>query len=74
MAEPVPPRLAPGSAAAHRRRSHAGLVAAGGVVIAGGFGIAVVEALRWPKGSIWIVVGATVLLAAAIRVLTARRR
>jgi hypothetical protein len=44
------------------------------VVIAGGFGIAVVEALHWPKGSIWIVVGATVLLAATIRVLTARRR
>ena len=47
---------------------------AGGVVIAGGFGIAFVEAMRWPKGSIWIVVGITVALVAAIRALTARRR
>jgi hypothetical protein len=63
----------PDPGATRRRRSRAGLVAAGAVVIAGGFGIAVVEALRWPKGSIWLVVGATVVLVATIRALTARR-
>jgi hypothetical protein len=56
-----------------RRRARLGLAVAGAVVVAGGFGIAVVELLRWPKGTIWLVVGATVLLAAAIRHLTARR-
>jgi hypothetical protein len=63
----------PDAAAARRRRSRAGLVAAGAVVIAGGFGIALVEALRWPKGSMWFVVGATVALVAGIRALTTRR-
>jgi uncharacterized membrane protein len=58
---------------AHRRRANLGLLLAGAVVIAGGFGIAVVEVLRWPKGSVWLVVGATVLLVTAIRWLTARR-
>jgi hypothetical protein len=55
-----------------RRRSHTGLVLAGVVVILGGFAIALVEALKWPKGSIWVVVGATVVLVAAIRWVTRR--
>ena len=55
-----------------RRRSHTGLVLAGAVVILGGFAIALVEALKWPKGSIWVVVGATVVLVAAIRWVTRR--
>jgi hypothetical protein len=54
------------------RRSHWGLVAAGVVVIAGGVGVGLVEILHLPKGSIWLVVGATVALVAAIRALTAR--
>lgn len=45
---------------------------AGGVVIAGGVLIALVEWLHWPKGSVWVVVGATVGVAAVIRALTAK--
>jgi hypothetical protein len=55
-----------------RRRSQAGLVAAGGVVIAAGFAIALVEVFQLPKGSIWVVVGATVAVVALIRFLTRR--
>jgi hypothetical protein len=50
------------------------LLLAGGVVVAGGLGVAVVEALRWPRGSLWLVVAATVGLVALIRVLTAPGR
>jgi hypothetical protein len=46
---------------------------AGGVVIAAGFGIGLVEVFRLPKGSIWIVVGAAVLLVLLIRRLGRRR-
>jgi hypothetical protein len=46
---------------------------AGGVVIAAGFGVALVEAYRFPKGSIWFVVGGAVLLILLIRVLGARK-
>lgn len=46
---------------------------AGAVVIAGGVAVALVEAFKLPKGSIWIVVGAAAVLVAAIRALTARR-
>jgi len=46
---------------------------AGGVVIAAGFGVALVEAYRLPKGSIWFVVGAAVLLVLLIRVLGTRK-
>ncbi len=56
-----------------RRRSKVGLVLSGVVVIAAGFAIAVVEALKLPKGAIWIVVGATIVLVAVIRGLTRRR-
>jgi hypothetical protein len=55
-----------------RRRSHLGLILAGAVVIAAGFAIAIVEVLHLPKGSIWFVVAATVLVVAAIRSLTRR--
>jgi hypothetical protein len=41
---------------------------AGGVVITAGFGVALVEAYRWPKGSLWLVVGAAVLLLLVLRV------
>jgi hypothetical protein len=50
-----------------RRRSQWGTVAAGGVVIVAGFGVAVVEALKLPKGSIWIVVAAALVLVLLIR-------
>jgi hypothetical protein len=45
---------------------------AGGVVIAAGFGVALVEVYRLPKGSIWIVVGVAVLLVVLIRLLGGR--
>jgi hypothetical protein len=56
-----------------RRRARLGLMLAGVVVIAGGFAIGVVEMLRWPKGSVWVVVGVTVAIAALIRALTSPR-
>jgi hypothetical protein len=40
---------------------------AGAVVIAAGFGVAVVEVLKFPKGSIWVVVAAALLLVLLIR-------
>ena len=55
-----------------RRRSNVALALAGGVVIAAGFAIALVEALRLPKASIWVVVSATIALVALIRLLGRR--
>jgi hypothetical protein len=55
------------------RRARAGLVLAGGVVVAAGLGVGLVEMYRLPKGTIWAVVGGAVLLIALIRALTARR-
>jgi hypothetical protein len=49
-------------------------VGAGAVVIAGGLGIGVVEVLHLPKGSVWVVVIATLGLAALIRGLTSGPR
>ena len=57
-----------------RRRSQAGLILAGGVVIAAGFAVALVEAYRFPRGSVWVVVVAAVLLIAGIRAVTRQRR
>ena len=50
-----------------RRRSHLGLILAGAVVVAAGFAVALVEVFRFPKGSIWIVVGVTVVVVGIIR-------
>jgi hypothetical protein len=47
---------------------------AGGVVIAAGFAVALVEVYRWPKASIWLVAGAAVLLLLLIRRLAGRGR
>jgi hypothetical protein len=56
-----------------RRGSRWASILAGGVVVAAGFGIALVEAYRWPKGSIWLVAGAAVLLVLLIRLLGRRQ-
>jgi hypothetical protein len=55
-----------------RRRSHTGLVLAGVVVILAGFAIALVEAYKLPKGTIWVVVVGTIGLVGVIRWLTRR--
>jgi len=57
-----------------RQRSQGGLLLAGGVVIAAGFAIALAEAFRFPRGSVWVVVAVAVALVAAIRVITRPRR
>ena len=57
-----------------RRRSQLGLVLAGGVVIAGGIAIGVVELLGFPKGSVWVVVAVAIGLIVAIMKLSGRRR
>jgi len=54
-------------------RSRIGLTVAGAVVIAGGAGVAVVEWLRLPKGSVWVVVAITVALVALVRGVTRSR-
>jgi hypothetical protein len=56
-----------------RARARAGLVVAGVVIGVGAVGVAVVEVLRLPKGSVWIVVAVTAAIVAAIRAATARR-
>ena len=55
------------------RRSQWSPVLAGVVVIAAGLAVGLVEVYQVPKGSIWVVVGATVLLVALIRALGRRR-
>ncbi len=50
-----------------KRRARWTAVAAGGVVIAAGFAIALVELLRLPKGSVWVVVGGAALLLFLLR-------
>jgi hypothetical protein len=57
---------------ARRRRSRLGPLLSAAVVILAGFGIALVEALRLPKGSIWVVVAGAIVLITAIRLLTRR--
>jgi len=54
-------------------RARTGMVLAGGVIVAGAVGVAIVEWLRFPKGTIWLVIGATVAIVAIIRRFTARR-
>jgi len=55
------------------RRGRWAPLVAGGVVIAAGFGVALAEVYRLPKGSIWLVVGAAALLLVLIRLLGGRR-
>jgi UDP-N-acetylmuramyl pentapeptide phosphotransferase/UDP-N-acetylglucosamine-1-phosphate transferase len=50
-----------------RGRSQWPTVIAGGVVIAAGFAVALVELMRWPRGSVWIVVAVAVLLLLVVR-------
>src|SRR3989442_13813696 len=49
------------------RRSRIGVILAGGVLVAAGFAVAIVEMLRLPKGTIWIVVAAAAVLLTVIR-------
>jgi hypothetical protein len=56
-----------------RRRSQLGLVLAGAVVVAAGVGIGVIELLRFPKGTVWVVVAVAVGLIAAIMKLRGSR-
>ncbi len=58
---------------AARRRSHRGLVLAAAVIVVAGFGVALVEAFKLPKGSIWVVVALAAIAVGVIRVLTMRR-
>lgn len=58
---------------AARRRSHRGLVLAGGVIVVAGFAVALVEALGLPKGSIWVVIACAAVAVAIIRACTASR-
>src|SRR5438094_6073934 len=52
------------------RRARSGLILAGGVVIAAGFAVGIVELMHFPKGTIWIVVAAAAAIVAAIRAAT----
>ena len=58
--------------ATKRRRQQTGTLIAGGVVIAAGVGVALVETFRMPKGSIWLVVAGAVLLVLLIRLVSRR--
>jgi hypothetical protein len=49
-----------------------GTILAASVLIAAGFAVAVVEMLRLPKGTIWIVVAVAVTALAIIRAATRR--
>jgi hypothetical protein len=55
-----------------RRRPGWAAGLAGGVVIAAGFAVALVEVYQWPRASIWLVAGAAVLLLLLIRRLAGR--
>ena len=55
-----------------RRRSQTGLVLAGGVVIAAGVAVGLVELFHFPKGAVWVVVAITVALVVAIMKLSGR--
>jgi len=55
-----------------RRRSQTGLIVAGGVVVAAGVAIGLVELFHFPKGSVWVVVALTVALVFAIMKLSGR--
>ena len=52
------------------KRSRTGTILTAAVLIAAGFTVAVVEMLRLPKGTIWIVVAVAVAALAVIRAAT----
>ncbi len=62
-----------GNLARPRRRSHVASVLAGVVIIVAGFTVALVEAMHFPKGSIWAVVAVTAAIVGLIRVATRPR-
>ena len=66
-------RRAPSARRPPRRHSHAGLVAAGVVIVVAGFGVGLVETLQLPKGSIWVVVALTAALVGLIRAVSRPR-
>ena len=49
------------------RRARWATIAAGAILIAAGFAIALVELLRFPKGSVWVVVAVAGVLLFAVR-------
>ena len=55
-----------------RRRSQTGLVLAGGVVVAAGVAVGLVELFRFPKGSVWVVVAIAIALVFTIMKLSGR--
>ena len=55
-----------------QRRSQTGLVLAGAVVVAGGVAVGLIELLRFPKGSVWVVAAATIALVVLIMKLSGR--
>ena len=57
-----------------RRRSGWAAGLTGGVVVAAGFAVALVEVYRWPKGSIWLVAAGAALVILLIRLVDGRRR
>ena len=57
-----------------RHSSQWSAVVAGGVVIAAGFGVALVERYRMPRGSIWLVVGLATLVVFLVRLVGRRNQ
>jgi hypothetical protein len=56
-----------------RRASQGSAIVAGAVVIVAGFGVALVERYRMPKGSVWLVVGLAALVVFLVRLVGRRR-
>ena len=52
------------------RRARFGMILVGGVVIAAGFAVGIVELMHFPKGTVWLVVAAAAAIVAAIRAAT----
>jgi uncharacterized membrane protein YgaE (UPF0421/DUF939 family) len=55
-----------------RRRSQTGLVLAGGVVIAAGVAVGLVELFLFPKGTVWVIVAITIAVVFGIMKLSGR--
>ena len=55
------------------RRSAVPSLIGGLIVIVAGIAVGLVEALKWPKGSIWFVIGGAVVSLVALRRLTRPR-